>query len=79
MPADPRDHVEAARIADAAGERLVPLRARLSDEGVDAVTLKDEGDRRANDLILALLAEVFPDDAVLSEEAKDDKARLSAD
>ena len=79
MPADPRDHAEAARIAEAAGELLVALRARLSDEGVDARTLKDEGDRRANDLILAALAESFPADAVLSEEAKDDKARLSAD
>ena len=79
VPADPRDHVEAARIADAAGELLVALRARLSDEGVDAATLKDEGDRRANDLILTLLAEVYPDDAVLSEEVKDDKARLEAD
>jgi 3'(2'), 5'-bisphosphate nucleotidase len=79
VPADPRDHAEAARIAEAAGELLVALRARLSDEGVDARILKDEGDRRANDLILAALAESFPGDAVLSEEAKDDKARLSAD
>jgi 3'(2'), 5'-bisphosphate nucleotidase len=79
VPADPSDHVEAARIADAAGELLVTLRARLSDEGVDPATLKEEGDRRANELILALLAEVYPDDAVLSEEAKDDKARLTAD
>jgi len=59
VPADPRDHAEAARIAEAAGELLVALRARLSDEGVDARTLKDEGDRRANDLILAALAESF--------------------
>jgi 3'(2'), 5'-bisphosphate nucleotidase len=79
VPADPRDHAEAARIAGAAGELLVALRARLSDEGVDARTLKDEGDRRANDLILAELASCFPGDAVLSEEAKDDKARLDAD
>lgn len=79
MPADPRDHAEAARIAEAAGELLVALRARLSDEGVDARTLKDEGDRRANDLILTALATSFPGDAVLSEEAKDDKARLDAD
>jgi len=79
VPADPRDHAEAARIAEAAGELLVALRARLSDEGVDARTLKDEGDRRANDLILTALATSFPGDAVLSEEAKDDKARLDAD
>jgi 3'(2'), 5'-bisphosphate nucleotidase len=79
VPADARDHAEAARIAGAAGELLVALRARLSDDGVDPKTLKDEGDRRANDLILAELADAFPGDAVLSEEAKDDKARLEAD
>jgi 3'(2'), 5'-bisphosphate nucleotidase len=79
VPADPRDHVEAARIADAAGELLVALRARLSDEGVEPAVLKAEGDKRANDLILALLADAYPGDAVLSEEAKDDLARLDAD
>ena len=79
MSATPRDHAEAARIAGEAGELLVALRARLSDEGVEARVMKDEGDRRANQLILAQLAEHFPDDAVLSEEAKDDKARLTAD
>jgi 3'(2'), 5'-bisphosphate nucleotidase len=79
VSATARDHAEAARIATEAGELLVALRARLSDEGVDARTLKDEGDRRANALILDQLARHFPDDAVLSEEAKDDKARLDAD
>jgi 3'(2'), 5'-bisphosphate nucleotidase len=79
VPADPRDHAEAARIAAAAGELLVALRARLSDEGVEPAVLKDEGDKRANDLILGQLAQAFPNDAVLSEEAKDDLARLEAD
>ena len=79
MPADPRDHAEAARIAAAAGELLVTLRARLSDEGVEPAVLKAEGDTKANDLILGELAEAFPGDAVLSEEAKDDQARLEAD
>ena len=79
MPADPRDHAEALRIADAAGELLVALRARLSDDGVEPATLKAEGDKRANDLILALLEDAYPDDAILSEEAKDDLTRLEAD
>jgi 3'(2'), 5'-bisphosphate nucleotidase len=79
VPADPRDHAEAARIAAEAGELLVGLRARLSDEGVDPKTLKDEGDNRSNDLILSALAQTFPDDAVLSEESQDDKSRLDAD
>jgi len=78
VPATSQDHAEAARIAEAAAELLVGLRGRLADEGVDPRILKDEGDRQSNDLILGALAERFPGDAVLSEEAKDDLARLSA-
>ncbi len=37
-----------------------------------------DGDRRANQLILARLAQARPDDAVLSEEAADTSARLGA-
>jgi 3'(2'), 5'-bisphosphate nucleotidase len=43
-----------------------------------ARALGDEGDRRANDLILARLGAERPHDAVLSEEAADDPRRLSA-
>ncbi|HEV7527011.1 MAG TPA: 3'(2'),5'-bisphosphate nucleotidase CysQ [Acidimicrobiia bacterium] len=62
------DHELAAHIAREAGELLVRRRA----EGAS----KDDGDRESNDLILARLAESRPDDAVLSEEAKDDAVRL---
>ena len=62
------DHELAAHIARAAGELLVRRRA----EGAS----KDDGDRESNDLILALLAEHRPDDAVLSEESKDDLVRV---
>ena len=37
------------------------------------------GDRRAHDLLMLLLGEHRPGDAVLSEEGKDDKARLRSD
>ncbi len=62
------DHELAADIARAAGELLVRRRA----EGAS----KDDGDRESNELILARLAEARPDDAVLSEESKDDPIRL---
>jgi 3'(2'), 5'-bisphosphate nucleotidase len=62
------DHELAAHIAREAGQLLVRRRA----EGAS----KDDGDRESNDLILARLAEARPDDAVLSEEAKDDPIRL---
>jgi 3'(2'), 5'-bisphosphate nucleotidase len=62
------DHELAAHIAHKAGQLLVRRRA----EGAS----KDDGDRESNDLILARLAAARPDDAVLSEESKDDPIRL---
>ncbi len=62
------DHELAAHIAREAGQLLVRRRA----EGAS----KDDGDRESNDLILARLADARPDDAVLSEESKDDPIRL---
>ncbi len=69
------DHLLAAWLADAAGQRLLEVRA----EGLEGRELKDAGDRAAHELLMTLLAEHRPDDAVLSEEGKDDKARLLAD
>ena len=62
------DHELAAHIAREAGRLLVRRRA----EGAS----KDDGDRESNELILARLADARPDDAVLSEESKDDPIRL---
>ena len=47
-------------------------------EGLEGRELKDAGDRAAHELLMALLAEHRPADAVLSEEGKDDKARLTS-
>ena len=66
---------DAARIAHAAGELLVELRA---DSPLTGSELRDEADRRAHDRIMQLLAEAYPDDPVLSEEGRDDTARLSS-
>jgi len=78
--ATPADHAIAASIAWEAGELLVRLRTRLTAEGVDTATLKDEGDRQAHDLIMELLASrVAAGDAVLSEEGRDDPVRLGAE
>jgi 3'(2'), 5'-bisphosphate nucleotidase len=69
---------DAARIATEAGELLLDLRRRLADEGVDLKALRDEGDRRSNELILRRLREIYPDDPILSEESKDDPSRLAS-
>jgi 3'(2'), 5'-bisphosphate nucleotidase len=71
-PADADDHVLAGWLADVAGRRLLEVR----QEGLEGRELKDAGDLAAHDLLMALLAEHRPGDAVLSEEGKDDKVRL---
>ncbi|MDT9594396.1 3'(2'),5'-bisphosphate nucleotidase CysQ [Nocardioides zeae] len=77
MPND--DHALAAQLADLAGELLLDLRVRAVAESWDPTDLKDAGDRRAHELIVARLAQERPDDAVLSEEGKDDRSRLDAE
>jgi len=64
----------AAWLATVAGEEL--LRVRTS--GLSGRELKDAGDLRSHELLMQLLAEHRPADAVLSEEGKDDAARLTA-
>ena len=68
------DHELAARLAEDAGKLLLALRGQISD----AAELKAAGDRDANVLILAGLAEARPDDPILSEESDDDSARHGA-
>jgi 3'(2'), 5'-bisphosphate nucleotidase len=68
------DHRFAAWAATVAGDLLVEVRGR----GLEGRALKDAGDLASHELLMRLLAEHRPDDAVLSEEGKDDKARLSA-
>ncbi len=72
---DRTDHELAAWLATTAGERLLEVR----ETGLVGRELKDAGDLAAHRLLMDLLAEHRPDDAVLSEEGKDDKARLHAD
>ncbi len=69
------DHAFAAWAAERAGEVLLQVRA---ESGLQGKELKDAGDAAAQELLARLLAEHRPADAVLSEEATDDKARLNA-
>jgi len=73
-PSDLDDHALAAWLADAAGDRLLEVRS----QGLVGRELKDAGDRAAQEVLARLLAEHRPDDSVLSEEAADDKGRLTA-
>lgn len=63
------DHELAAETAADAGRLLLELRARGAT--------RDEADATANERILDRLRAARPDDAILSEEAKDDLVRLT--
>ena len=58
-----------------AGARLLALRA----SGDDPDVLRKTGDRSSHEFLVSELARLRPGDAVLSEEGKDDPARLTAD
>jgi 3'(2'), 5'-bisphosphate nucleotidase len=69
------DHVLAAELAGQAGERLLELRA----EGGAPDELRKAGDRLSHEFLTAELAVRRPGDAILSEEGRDDPARLKAE
>jgi 3'(2'), 5'-bisphosphate nucleotidase len=72
------DHVLAAWAAASAGALLL----RVRGQGLEGRQLKDAGDRAAHELLMRLLAEHRPGDAVLSEESAAsiaDTSRLEAD
>jgi 3'(2'), 5'-bisphosphate nucleotidase len=69
------DHALAADLAERAGQLLLDLRAN----GGDPSALRNAGDRQSHEFLMQELTRERPDDAVLSEEGIDDKARLTAD
>ncbi len=71
------DAALAAQVAREAGELLLQVRDEVGFR--DPYDLGDAGDKRANVLILDRLREERPDDAVLSEEAPDNLARVRSD
>ena len=70
----PSDASAAAELATAAGEILLEIRSR----GAVGAELKAAGDAGSQEFLAAELARRFPGDAVLSEEATDSDARLTA-
>ena len=71
------DAAAARRVAAAAGELLLEIRRRL-DDGADPDQVRSEGDRRSHELIVAQLAELFPEDGIVSEEAAEHAAPADA-
>src|SRR2546430_17730592 len=73
MPA--ADDRLAAELAEQAGRRLLSLRSR----GGDPDDLRKAGDTSSHEFLSAQIATRRPGDAILSEEGRDDVARLAAD
>ncbi len=73
------DQQLASRIATQAGIMLVELRDELAIEGIHYWDLKDEGDVAGHRYIMDALTQARPDDVILSEEAADNRRRLSAE
>ncbi|MCI0687114.1 MAG: 3'(2'),5'-bisphosphate nucleotidase CysQ [Sporichthyaceae bacterium] len=68
------DHLLAHDLAGRAGDRLLALR-----EQPDVLDVRAAGDRSSHEFLAAELASARSADAVLSEEAVDDRSRLAAD
>lgn len=73
------DQQLASRIAHETGEMLVSLRNDLVRDGISYWDLKDQGDWAAHRFITESLRKNRPEDVILSEEAADDRSRLSAE
>lgn len=73
------DDILAADLARKAGALLLAVQRDAAPDELGTSALKDRGDAASQSFLAAELATHRPDDAVLSEEAADSTARLSAD
>ncbi len=79
MPSPETDGQLATRLATQTGHLLLELRAKLFAEGASTWDVKDAGDAIAQRFLAAEFATHRPDDAVLSEEGREDPRRFGAD
>lgn len=72
------DLQRAIDLAGSAGKKLLELRAQAGELGLEGHALKDAGDKVSQQYLDRALRELNPEDAILSEEALDDKRRLKS-
>ena len=70
----PDDHAVARSLAEDAGRLLLQLREQMTADGSPDFAIKDAGDLQSHRFLMEALHRVRPDDAVLSEEGRDDLA-----
>ena len=76
---EPNDHELAHWLAQRAGEQLQALRAEMEDSGTGYFHRELAGDQLSHRFLTEALAQLRPDDTVLSEEGRDDSTRLDAE
>jgi 3'(2'), 5'-bisphosphate nucleotidase len=79
MPSPESDAQLASRLAREAGAVLLALREQMHTDGASTYDIKNAGDAASQRFLAEQLAEHRPDDAVLSEEGKEDTRRYDAD
>jgi 3'(2'), 5'-bisphosphate nucleotidase len=67
------------RLAREAGEILLRLREQMTRRGASPWQVMDAGDVAAHQYLTGALGQHRPDDAVLSEEGRDDRTRVQAE
>jgi 3'(2'), 5'-bisphosphate nucleotidase len=72
------DHEIARALAEDAGALLLDLRDAMTSKGASEREIKDAGDRESHLFLMEALRRLRPDDAILSEEGKDDPVRLGS-
>jgi 3'(2'), 5'-bisphosphate nucleotidase len=72
------DHDVARVLAVHAGQLLVRLRDEMFDRGAMPWQVMDKGDIESHKYLMGELTRLRPDDAVLSEEGRDNRNRLTA-
>lgn len=75
----PNDHELAHWLAQQAGDQLQTLREEMEDSGTGYLHRELAGDQFSHRYLTGALAQLRPDDIVLSEEGRDDGARLDAE
>ncbi|MEY2754154.1 MAG: hypothetical protein RJB65_512 [Actinomycetota bacterium] len=73
------DHQIASRLAVEAGRLLMAVRHELGSAGAPTWQVMDTGDMASHQYLVRAISELFPDDAILSEEGVEDPRRFSAD
>ena len=73
------DHEFASYAATEAGKLLLEIRNGNHELDTSSPDLGTYGDLQSHELLIKLISDQFPDDAILSEEETDESSSLSKD